>query len=65
MDPMDVNEILAREMWALSSGRDPEDSRAYWIKHMAIGGGEWRDKAIRLRLALATDGIFVMRSRDV
>jgi len=65
---MDVNEILAREMFVQHwwpEGPWGERREAWTTRATEEVRQTWRDSANKLRLALAADGIFVMRSRDV
>lgn len=65
---IDVNEILARELFVMGGGeseRGREFSRDAWEGLTPTIRKSWLLMANQLRLALAADGVFVMRSRDV
>lgn len=67
MDPFDVNEILAREMFVQHWWPEGpwEKRREAWLTGPTENVRDtWRESARKLRLALAAEGVFVMRSRD-
>lgn len=64
---MEDMEILARELWIVCNGdgADPEYWRREWgSKEMEMGRAFWIHEAAKLRLALAGDGLFVVRGCD-